>query len=176
MRSNRFVNLVTVLVALLTGVVLFGMIMYYWPRQIVDIQIAWIDGTEVITDDGFTIYQNIIEADQGGTAAVEIISSTYVDAKSTYDNRLQCDNNIYELQRFTANTQDREEINPTKAKFEYIVPGIVDPSPPSCKLVVDGRHEVTILPGFTRTYITEFESSNFVDIIRSEGGHNELRD
>ena len=147
---ERFINVVTVLLGLLTAAVLFGMAMYYYPRDILELDITILDETVVA----------------GGEVQTHNEVFTKANAASRYDNALQCDRTTYFLFSVQANTEKRDE--PINSKFTYDIPRDVTPSPPTCKIVVDGRHEVEILPFFTRTYTTRFESNNEVIVLPAQ--------
>ncbi len=149
--KERFINLVTIILGALTALILFGLAMYYYPREILALDITILDET-VVAGGEFQTHNEVF---------------TKANAFSRYDNALQCDRTAYFLFSVQANTEKRDE--PINSKFTYDIPRDVTPSPPACKIVVDGRHEVEILPFFTRTYTTRFESNNDIIVLPAQG-------
>ena len=144
------VNLASTLLAILSSLVLIGLALYYYPRDVIDLSITIVDE----------------QVEQGGLIYTENTYSTYADAESSYDNVLRCGRTNYFLYSVKANTEKRTfEENGMNSLAQYEIPAYVSPSPPDCHIVVDGRHTVDILPFLSRTYTSNFVSENSVKII-----------
>lgn len=140
--------LVKLSTAILFGLTIFfivGLILWFIPRDIADIEIkarkgSYKVGESIIVDNIFTIYGQ---------------------ANSRYTSRIVCKNGVERKYLIgVVETTSVKTNGPVKSVAEYKIPNFVLPEE-KCFIQVKSDHVVTVLPFLEKTITDKFESNQF---------------
>jgi len=144
-KRQMFDYALTVLLFALATFITIGILVWVWPRDVIDLEI-----------------QTKLDTVSKASGRIETINTftTYGNADSRYEQRLVCFNGAetsYFIQTIEANSTKSEE-RTSEAKF--LIPELAQPDH-TCRIEVDSQHKVEILPLLTKTLTDSFVSNDF---------------
>lgn len=146
-RKRRAMMAVSYLLYALTAFGILLIVLYLWPRKIVDLH-------------SFVTTQTEYRA--GDTITVRFTSQKFVDARTTSDVFIYCGQGESTVQYYLKTITIDSYADPAPVTVE--IPLAIIPNklyPPECRVVTHQSYDVKYLLGFTRDYDQVFTSNSF---------------